>query len=212
MGEITRGDILRKGEVNTLYLTNNRYLLEMEDNQTWMLDNYRILYKNISTFLFQEFEKHGVPTHFVSLGSNKLSNIIRKSNMIKLRVKGTFIANSSLKQYGIRSGTSFNTIIFQIFYKNRDLNFPLITESLAVDGLNLLTEGQMAVIKNHTYIVGITAQEFFKKFHITLSNFTIEFGFDCETGKILLCDIFSFQTDPPSLMLDLPEIMSDFIS
>ena len=212
MTQIIRGNILRKGELNILYLTDNPYLLEMEDNQEWMQSNYRILFKNISTYLFVEFEKHGVPTHLVTSCTDQLSNIVRKCSMIKLQVKGALVADESFTKYDIPLGTCFDKMIIQMIYKNKHLNYPIISESVAVNGLNLLTENQMETIKKYTYIIENVSQEFFNQVNVSLRNFTIEFGFDCETGDILLCDIFNFQTNPPDLRMALLNLLPEFIN
>lgn len=204
MSTILRGKKIHEGKANTLYETNCPAYLEMESTDRISAGNEEkkdvvkgkgLTNNKISSILFQLFESSGIPTHFVCEGSNEYSKIIRKCNMIKLEVIGRFIAAGSFcKRYGVKSGTVFEDMSFELCYKDDSLGDPFISPSAAAFGLKLATAKDLSLIEDYTYIIGETAKNFFEKFELTLVDFKIEFGYDDETGKILLCDEFSPDT------------------
>ena len=202
--EVTRGKKLYEGKANTIYETNDQFLLEMESTdrisagngkKTDVVTGKGISNNTISSALFKLFEDAEIPTHYVCEGSNAYSKVIRKANMIKLEVIGRFIAAGSFcKCYGVEEGHVFDKMIFELTYKDDSLNDPRISESAAVDGLNLLSEDDLEDIKFYTYQIGECAKDFFAQCNLTLVDFKVEFGFDAETGAVILCDEFSPDT------------------
>lgn len=204
MSTILRGKKIYEGKANTLYETNCPAYLEMESTDRISAGNGEkkdvvkgkgLINNKISTILFQLFETSRIPTHFVCEGSNEYSKVIRKCNMIPLEVIGRFIAAGSFcKRYGIQSGTFFEDMSFELCLKNDSLGDPFISPSAAAFGLRLTTARNLSLIEDYTYIIGEVAKDFFEKFELTLVDFKVEFGYDNETGKILLCDEFSPDT------------------
>ena len=115
--------------------------------------------------------------------------------MIPLEVIGRYIAAGSFcKRYGVEPGTVFDAMTFELSYKNDELGDPFVSESAAIFGLKIASAFDIAKIKDYTHSIGCWARYFFNQFDLTLVDFKVEFGYDCETGKIILCDEFSPDT------------------
>lgn len=204
MEKVTRGKRLYEGKANTIYATNDPYLLELESTDRISAGNGEkkdvvegkgLTNNKISTALFKLFEKNGIPTHYVCDGSNEYSKVVRKANMIKLEVIGRFIAAGSFcKRYGIGSGKVFEDMTFELSYKDDALGDPFVSNTAAVFGLGVVSEDNLEDIEDYTYSIGEVAQDFFKQFDLTLVDFKVEFGLDVETGELILCDEFSPDT------------------
>lgn len=204
MEKVTRGKRLYEGKANTIYATNDPYLLELESTDRISAGNGEkkdvvegkgLTNNKISTALFKLFEKNGIPTHYVCDGSNEYSKVVRKANMIKLEVIGRFIAAGSFcKRYGIESGKVFEDMTFELSYKDDALGDPFVSNTAAVFGLGVVSEDNLEDIEDYTYSIGEVAQDFFKQFDLTLVDFKVEFGLDVETGELILCDEFSPDT------------------
>ena len=202
--KVTRGKKIYEGKANTLYETNDPNLLEMESTDRISAGNGEkrdivegkgLTNNTISTALFKLFEQNGVPTHYVCDGTNKYSKIVRKADMIKLEVIGRFIsAGSFCERYGIEPGIPFEGMIFELCYKDDALGDPFISKSAAAYAMKVATLYQLDDIEDYTYQIGSVAQDFFKRFDLTLVDFKVEFGFDKTTGVIILCDEFSPDT------------------
>ena len=203
--EVIRGEELYVGKANTIYATNNPYLLEMESTNRIsagngerrdVIEGKGLVNNVISTMLFKLFAKNGVPTHYVCDGSNQYSKVIRKADMIKLEVIGRFIAAGSFckRHPEIKAGTVFDDMLFELTYKDDALGDPFISLEEAINEYEVATEEQLEDIEDYTFTIGVCAQNFFKEFGLTLVDFKVEFGIDVETGELILCDEFSPDT------------------
>ena len=187
---VTRGIKIYAGKSNTVYQTDDPFLLELESTNCIPTSNNRVIEtraltnNKISIALFELFAKKGIPTHYVCKGSNEYSKIVRKANMIKLKVIGRFIEADKV----------FDNMQFELFYKDTALGNPSISTTAAIYGFEAVTEDDLSDIEDYTHTIGIIAQEFFAKFGLTLVDFKVEFGLDAETGKLILCDEFSPDT------------------
>ena len=201
---VTRGKKIYEGKANTIYETDNPFLLELESTDRIsagngekkdVIEGKGLTNNKISTALFKLFEKNGVPTHYVCDGSNEYSKVVRKAKMIKLEVIGRFIAAGSFcKRYGIEQGKVFDDMTFELSYKDDSLGDPFVSDTAAVHGLGIVSENDLYDIEDYTYTIGAIAQEFFMNFDLTLVDFKVEFGLDVETGELILCDEFSPDT------------------
>lgn len=201
---IIRGKKIYEGKANTLYeIKGEPDLIEMESTDRISAGNGEkkdvvkgkgLTNNAISTALFKLFEANGIPTHFVSEGSNKYSKVVKKAEMIKLEVIGRFIAAGSFcKRYGIESGTIFDNMTYELCYKNDALGDPFISESAAAYAFKVASVDDLEYIREYTYHIGTLAKNFFAEFGLTLVDFKVEFGFD-KDGNLMLCDEFSPDT------------------
>lgn len=201
---VTRGNKIYEGKANTIYETDRPNLLEMESTDRIsagngekkdVIEGKGLTNNTISTALFKLFEKEGIPTHYVCDGSNEYSKIVKKADMIKLEVIGRFIsAGSFCKRYGVAEGIIFEDMTFELSYKDDDLGDPFVSKTAAAYALKAATLRQIDDIEDYTYVIGIVARDFFKQFDLTLVDFKVEFGVDCSTRELILCDEFSPDT------------------
>lgn len=201
---VSRRQKLYEGKANTIYATDNEFLLELESTDRIsagngekkdVVDGKGLTNNAISTKLFEFFNEHEIPTHYVEKGSNEYSKVVRKAKMIKLEVIGRFIAAGSFcKRYNIEQGKVFDEMIFELSYKDDSLGDPFISENVAINGLELISENDLYDIEDYTYEVGHIAKDFFNECGLTLVDFKVEFGYDVETGELMLCDEFSPDT------------------
>lgn len=203
--EVTRSEKpIYEGKANSIYSTDNPYLLELESTDRISAGNGEkkdvvagkgLTNNKISTALFKLFAANGVPTHYVCDGANEFSKVVRKANMIKLEVIGRFMAAGSFcKRYNVEQGKVFDEMTFELSYKDDALGDPFVSNTAAVYGLGIVSEEDLEDIEDYTYAIGIVAQDFFRKFDLTLVDFKVEFGHDAETGELILCDEFSPDT------------------
>ena len=203
--KIIRGKKLYEGKANTLYeVVSQPNLIEMESTDRISAGNGEkrdvvegkgLTNNAISTALFKSFEAYHIPTHYVCDGVTSYSKVVKKAKMIPLEVIGRFIAAGSFcKRYAVKPGTVFDIMTFELSYKDDKLGDPFVSETAAAFGLNVAPIEDIEIIKEYTYQIGKVAKDFFAQFDLTLVDFKVEFGYDCETGKIILCDEFSPDT------------------
>lgn len=199
-----RGQMLYEGKANTLYeVEGHSFYLEMESTDRISAGNGErkgvikgkgITNNTISTTLFKLFNLKGIPTHFVSKGTNEHSKIVKKAKMIKLEVIGRFIATGSFcDRYGFEQGKVFDDMIYELCYKDDEKGDPLVSETCAAFGFKVAPLKDLKLIQEYTYAVGIIARDFFKEFGLTLVDFKVEFGYDLK-GNLMLADEFSPDT------------------
>ena len=198
-----RGNKIYEGKANTLYETNDPNFLEMESTDRISAGNGEkkdvikgkgLTNNSISSLLFQLFEEHGIPTHFVGKGTNPYSKIVQKADMIQLEVIGRFYAAGSFcKRYGAKQGKKFNNMTFELCLKDDDVGDPFISDTAAIE-LGIVTPSEAYQIWQYTDQIGQIAQDFFQRFDLTLVDFKIEFGRSLQNGSLILCDEFSPDT------------------
>lgn len=199
-----RGQMLYEGKANTLYeVEDHSFYLEMESTDRISAGNGErkgvikgkgITNNTISTTLFKLFNLKGIPTHFVSKGTNEHSKIVKKAKMIKLEVIGRFIAAGSFcDRYGFEQGKVFDDMIYELCYKDDEKGDPFVSETCAAFGFKVAPLKDLKLIQEYTYAVGIIARDFFKEFGLTLVDFKVEFGYDLK-GNLMLADEFSPDT------------------
>ena len=149
----------------------------------------------VSTLLFKKFAEKGVITHYVSEGTTPSSKIVRSAEMIPLEVIGrNFAAGSFCRRYGVEVGRPFKPLLVEFTYKNDEFHDPLINCDAAL-ALGLVDdESNFDIIYAYMDIITDVATEFFKELGLDLVDFKVEFGYDVETGVIMLCDEFSQDT------------------
>lgn len=96
------------------------------------------------------------------------------------------------KKYGLDEGKKLIKPVFELSYKNDELNDPLINNDHAV-ALEIVTEEELNDIRNQALKINELLQEMFLKSNLVLVDFKIEFGKD-KSGKIILADEISPDT------------------
>src|SRR5450432_3859177 len=93
-----------------------------------VLDGKGVLNNRISEYLMTQLNAIGVPTHFIKR-MNMREQLIKEVEIIPLEVVVRNIAAGSLaKRLGIEEGTALPRSIIEFYYKNEQLNDPMVSE------------------------------------------------------------------------------------
>ena len=145
-----------------------------------------VLNNAISTILFRELRKAGIPTHYIET-LNDRDQLCRRVRIIPLEVivRNT-IAGSMARRLGIEEGMQPSNVIYDICYKKDELGDPLINDHHAV-ALGLATYEELAEIYRLTARINEVLKGLFDRINVRLVDFKIEFGKTPE-GEIVLAD------------------------
>src|SRR6266536_1202999 len=93
-----------------------------------VVDGKGVLNNRISEHIFVHLNRMGIPTHFIKR-LNMREQLIREVEIIPLEVVVRNIAAGSLAtRLGIEEGTVLPRSIIEFYYKNDELNDPMVTE------------------------------------------------------------------------------------
>ena len=143
----------------------------------------------ISSKIFEFLIKNGVPTHFVSL-RNKNSIVAQKIKIIPLEIVLRNKAYGSIcKQTTLIPGTPFEEPLIDLYFKNDELNDPLLTKN-RIRLLNIISNEDLELVENLTLSINKLLRDFFLNINLDLVDFKLEFGKN-QSGEIVLADEFS---------------------
>lgn len=156
------------------------------------IENKGVLNNAISTILFRELRKAGIPTHYIET-LNDRDQLCYRVRIIPLEVivRNT-IAGSMARRLGIEEGMQPSNVIYDICYKCDELGDPLINDHHAV-ALGLATYEELDHIYRMTARINEVLKALFAKINIRLVDFKIEFG-RMPDGEIVLADEISPDT------------------
>lgn len=156
------------------------------------IEHKGMLNNAISTIIFNELHKEGIPTHYIET-LNDRDQLCKKVTIIPLEViVRNLIAGSMAKRLDIKEGTPAPRPIYELCYKNDELGDPLINEDHAL-ALNAATEEELATLKKLTLQINQVLIKLFDRIGIILVDFKIEFGKTLD-GQIVLADEISPDT------------------
>ena len=141
----------------------------------------------ITTLIFEALEKEGIPTHLIKkIDENK--QLVKKVEIIPIEVVVRNIAAGSLcKRLGLKEGEKLPFTIVEFYYKNDELNDPLINDDHAMI-LNLVDDRkELDILRDYGRKINSFLQQFFDKIGLILVDFKVEFGKD-QDGNIILAD------------------------
>ncbi|MCW5696925.1 MAG: phosphoribosylaminoimidazolesuccinocarboxamide synthase [Bauldia sp.] len=93
-----------------------------------VVDGKGVLNNRISEYIFTHLNKMGIPTHFIRR-LNMREQLIREVEIIPLEVVVRNVAAGSLaKRLGIEEGTVLPRSIIEFYYKNDELDDPMVAE------------------------------------------------------------------------------------
>ena len=143
----------------------------------------------ISSKIFEFLIKNGVPTHFISL-RNKNSIVAQKIKIIPLEIVLRNKAYGSIcKQTTLIPGTPFKEPLIDLYFKNDELNDPLLTKN-RIKLLNIISNEDLELVENLTLSINKLLRDFFLNINLDLVDFKLEFGKN-QSGEIVLADEFS---------------------
>lgn len=146
----------------------------------------------IATHLLQYLSKKGIPNHFLQQTAPDRMEV-KAVNIILIEVVVRNISAGSLsKRLGLELGQVLPHPIVEYYYKNDHLGDPLITTD-HIQLLKLATSEQVNQLRELALAINIHLQQFFNQCHLTLVDFKLEFGVDCD-GEVILADEISPDT------------------
>ncbi len=97
-----------------------------------------------------------------------------------------------VKKYGLEEGKKLKKPVFELSYKNDELNDPLINNDHAV-ALEIVTEEELENIRSQALKINELLQKLYLDANLVLVDFKIEFG-KTKDGEIILADEISPDT------------------
>ena len=93
-----------------------------------IIDGKGVLNNRISEYVFENLNKIGIPTHFIKR-MNMREQLIKEVEIVPLEVVVRNVAAGSLsKRLGLDEGTVLPRSIIEFYYKNDELDDPLVSE------------------------------------------------------------------------------------
>ncbi|HCW3601720.1 TPA: phosphoribosylaminoimidazolesuccinocarboxamide synthase [Staphylococcus aureus] len=193
--------LLYEGKAKRIFSTNNNHELRVEykDEVTagngakkdTMVGKGR-LNNQITSIIFKYLQENGIESHFIKQLSDT-EQLVESVEIIPLEVVVRNIASGSItKRLGLENGQIFKEPLVEFFYKNDDLNDPLITDD-HIKLLNIANDEDIKILKTKALAINEVLKQLMKEMNLKLVDFKIEFG-KTETGKILLADEISPDT------------------
>lgn len=194
-------ELLYEGKAKEVYRSENsdEILIRYKDSATAfngvkkeIINGKGRLNLMFARHFFTLLESSGIKTHTVRY-LDDLSMIAKKVDIVLLEVViRNYAAGSICKREGYEKGFKFEQPLFEIFYKNDDLNDPLITEKKAIQR-GITTESEIKKIKSEAFKINSILSAYLLEKNITLVDFKLEFG-RLPNGEIILADEISPDT------------------
>lgn len=195
-----KGQLLYEGKAKQVFATDNpdQVIVFYKDDATAFNGEKKgtimgkgVINNQMSAILFDMLEKKGIPTHMISVLSER-EQLVKSVEIVQLEViiRNT-AAGSMCKRLGIEEGMELKEPIFEICYKNDDYGDPLINDDHAV-ALGLATREELAAIREMTMKINEALIAFFAERGIRLIDFKLEYG--RYKGTIVLADEISPDT------------------
>ncbi|WP_436881701.1 phosphoribosylaminoimidazolesuccinocarboxamide synthase [Staphylococcus gallinarum] len=193
--------LLYEGKAKRIYSTDTENVLRVEykDEVTAgngakkdHIEGKGRLNNQITSRIFDYIKKEGIGSHFIEQIS-ETEQLVEAVEIIPLEVVVRNIAAGSItKRLGFDKGHVFETPLVEFFYKNDDLNDPLITED-HIGLLNLASESEVEVLKQSAKAINAKLLQLMDEMGLRLVDFKIEFG-RTQDGRVILADEISPDT------------------
>lgn len=192
-------NFLYEGKAKIIYEYGENILVHYKDDATAFngekkgtISNKGVLNNKISTIIYKKLIEEGVDTHFIEM-LNDREQVCKKVEIIPLEViVRNSVAGSMAKRYGLEEGESLETPVFELSYKNDDLNDPLIND-YHVLAMKLCTREELDTLYAMAAKINEILVELFLSIGIKLIDMKFEFGKTAD-GKIVLADEISPDT------------------
>lgn len=150
------------------------------------------LNNQITSRIFSLIQDRDINSHFIEQLS-ETEQLVKSVDIIPLEVVVRNIAAGSItKRLGFDKGHKFESPLVEFFYKNDDLNDPLITED-HIQLLNIASKDEIEKLKDAAITINSVLLELMDDMGLRLVDFKIEFG-RSTNGQILLADEISPDT------------------
>lgn len=193
--------LLYEGKAKRIFSTGENDVLRVEykDEVTAgngakkdLIEGKGRLNNQITSRIFNYLKENGVKSHFIEQIS-ETEQLVQSVEIIPLEVVVRNIAAGSItKRLGFDKGHEFDEPLVEFFYKNDDLNDPLITED-HIKLLHLAEDNEINTLKEAAKEVNAILVQLMNEMNLRLVDFKIEFG-RTNDGQILLADEISPDT------------------
>ena len=188
---------LYEGKAKLMYATENpdELLVYYKDDATagngakkGTILEKGIMNNKISAYFFDLLKKNGIEHHYISMPSDR-EMLVKKLDIIPLEVVVRNIAAGSLAtRLGVAEGTKMVMPIVETYYKNDELNDPMINH-FHIRALNIATAEEITVLEQTALKINAILVKELEAKNIELIDFKLEFG--RYKGKIILGDEIS---------------------
>jgi phosphoribosylaminoimidazole-succinocarboxamide synthase len=186
---VKQKNLLYTGKAKSVYHTDvkGQFIVEFRDDITAfdggkkdVLENKGNYNAEVSAFIFEYLENHGVKTHFVEMLDPRRM-VVRELQMIPLEVIVRNVAAGSIvRNYPFKEGTKLDPPVIVIDFKDDSRHDPMLNDDLIV-ALKLATTGELAEIKKIALKINTLLAKLLTSQGITLVDFKMEFGRDGKT-------------------------------
>jgi len=194
----TNNKLIYEGKAKRIFANKNprEVIVEFKDDATAFNAAKKSTFEGkgelncfISETIFKYLINQNIPTHYLNSNS-KYSFIAQRVDIIPLEVVVRNTAYGSIcKQTNINPGTVFKNPLIDFYYKDDDLNDPLLTID-RIMLMNIIGKEELIFIKELTHKINVILIEFFSNIQIKLVDFKVEYGRNHD-GQIVLADEFS---------------------
>ena len=144
----------------------------------------------ISEYLMGILSNNHIPNHFIKKISNR-EQLIHQCKIIPLEVVVRNIAAGSIcKRLGIKEGKIFKDPIVEYYYKNDQLNDPIVNNDHIIS-FGWSNEEELFEIKRISLKVNKILKKKFKDIFISLIDFKLEFGRKTSDNSLVVADEIS---------------------
>ncbi|MDS3992393.1 phosphoribosylaminoimidazolesuccinocarboxamide synthase [Staphylococcus capitis] len=193
--------LLYEGKAKRVYTTETEYQLGVEYKDEVTAGNgvkkdtmvgKGKLNNQITSIIFDYLTRNDINNHFIKQLS-ETEQLVEQVDIIPLEVVVRNIATGSItKRLGFEKGHEFEEPLVEFFYKNDDLNDPLITDD-HVKLLHIADDDEIAKLKHMAKEINKVLVQLMDEMELRLVDFKVEFG-KTHDGKILLADEISPDT------------------
>jgi len=199
---VTKGDVLYKGKVKTIYRTDDEkiFIAEFHDDLTAFdgkkkssLEKKGYYNAAISATFFKLLESNGIPTHFKEMLS-KTEMLVDAVEIIPIEVIVRNIAAGSItKRYPIEEGRKLVPPVVVLDYKSDEYGDPMINEDIAI-AMGIASIDELILMRRLALDINQILVKFLDQPGLVLPDFKLEFGRSKDDGKIILADEISADT------------------
>ncbi|HIA80740.1 MAG TPA: phosphoribosylaminoimidazolesuccinocarboxamide synthase [Rhodospirillales bacterium] len=151
-----------------------------------------VINNSISEFLMMRLSEIGVPTHFIRR-LNMREQLLRKVEIIPVEVVvRNVVAGSLAKRFGLEEGSALPRSIVEFYYKNDELNDPMILEE-HITAFGWANHTELDEIMSLALRINDFMSGLFRGIGIRLVDFKVEFGrlWEDDQLRVILADEIS---------------------
>ena len=199
-----KGKKIYEGKAKIIYATTEKNLViqyfkddatAFNNKKKEVVEGKGVLNNRISEFLLSQLNEIGIETHLIKR-LNMREQLIKSCEIIPVEFVIRNIAAGSLStRLGISEGTVLKRPIIEYYYKNDDLDDPLVTEE-HIDINGWATNMEIAQVAETAFRINDFLIGLFRGVGIKLVDFKLEFGrvWDNDDSRVILADEISPDT------------------